>query len=165
MSIFDLFKRSNKQKPVKRNFFNIQVGDVVTYDDRDYIVSQVLEYNEGGYKWLDYQLVDGDDELWLGVDDDDGLELSIYEEIDLALNDLPKEISYNGEVFYREEKSRAKAVNRSDYTDTKYVDVEYADYENEGGTKYLSVEKWNSEIEVSLGYPIKQYEVKILPKD
>lgn len=165
MGIFDWFKsKPEAPKVVPRNFFNIQVGDVITYDEIDYVVKQVYEYNENGYRWMDYHLVDGNEEIWLGVDDDDGIELSVYKEVLWEDNTFPKKIVHQGVTYYLEEHGTARVVNKSDYTDTKVVPVEYADYEDEAGEKYLSLERWGQDFEASVGYSIKQHHVKIFPK-
>ncbi|WP_026487129.1 DUF4178 domain-containing protein [Caldanaerobius polysaccharolyticus] len=164
MGFFDFFKPKKQVKVRKRNFFNIQVGDIVTYDDIDYIVQQVLEYVEDGYRWYDYQIVDNDRSLWLGVDDDDGVKLAIYEEVyDLNVDGFPRTVSYKGIEYKRVEMGDAHVVARSDYAGDRVVNVRYADYVSVDGKKYLSLEEWNNEYEASIGYPIKQFQIKILP--
>lgn len=165
MGIFDWFKsKPEAPKVVPRNFFNIQVGDVICYDEVDYVVKQVYEYNENGYRWMDYHLVDGNNEIWLGVDDDDGVALSMYNEVLWEDSSFPKKVVHQGVTYYLEEHGTARVINKSDYTDTKVVPVEYADYENESGDKYLSLERWGQDFEASIGYSIKPHHVKIFPK-
>lgn len=165
MGFFDLFKPKPRHRAPQRNLFTIQIGDVVSYDERDYIVQQVLTYNEGGYQWFDYQLVDGNDEIWLGVDDDDGIEVGVYREIDLDLEEpIPRQVSHEGLTFKLEEKGSAQVVSRTEYAGNRPVNVYYWDFESTDGDKYLSVEKWGNEIEASVGYSVKPYEIKIFPK-
>lgn len=165
MGLFDFLKPKQEQpKIVPRNFFNIQVGDVVTYDEIDYMVKQVYEYNEGGYKWMDYHLVDNENDIWFGVDDDDGVELSMYHKVPWEDESFPKKVVHDGVTYYKEEHSTARVINKSDYTDTKAVQVEYADYENEAGNKYLSLERWADDFEASVGFSIKPHHIKIYPK-
>ncbi|MGE5576706.1 MAG: DUF4178 domain-containing protein, partial [Syntrophothermus sp.] len=66
MGLLDLFRKKEPRPVVERTPLNIQVGDVVSYDGADYLVKQRLAYYDGGYEWFDYQLVDGDKEIWLG---------------------------------------------------------------------------------------------------
>lgn len=162
-----LFGTQKPKRAPTRNFFNIQDGDVVSYDGVDYIVQQVLAYDEGGWRWYDYQLVDGDKEIWLGVEDDDGLCLSIYEEIPWEETQNPgKRATAQGREFLLEESGSASVTITSSYQGSRGLKVQYWDYENDddGPETYLSVERWGNEIEASIGRPVKQYLVKIYPK-
>ena len=37
--------------PEQRTLFNLQVGDVVQRDLRDWIVESILEFNQSGFQW------------------------------------------------------------------------------------------------------------------
>jgi hypothetical protein len=163
-----LFGSPKPKRAPTRNFFNIQVGDVVSYDGVDYIVQQVLAYDdEEGWRWFDYQLVDGDREIWLGVEDDDGLSLCIYKEIPWeATQDPGKRVIAQGREFRLGESGSASVTITTSYQGARSLKVRYWDYQNDddGEETYLSVERWGNETEASIGRPVKQYLVKIYPR-
>ena len=51
-------KKVDKAEPKERNALNIQIGDIITYDLKDYEVVGKLTYRDGGYEWLSYQLLE-----------------------------------------------------------------------------------------------------------
>lgn len=165
MSFFDkLFgKKESKPKIQKRNPFNLQVNDVVSYDLEDYIVIGKMVYNDSNYEWFAYQLDSGDKRIWLSSEDDDELILGIYESTDLRLTSVPNEISYKGQTFYLEEHGKARITTADGRVGAKVGQiVEYWDFESDEGD-FLSVEKWSNEIEVSYGYEVKERELEYLP--
>ncbi|AZR74562.1 hypothetical protein BBF96_14900 [Anoxybacter fermentans] len=152
-----------KSKIQKRNPFNLQVGDVVSYDLEDYIVIGKLVYNDSSYEWYAYQLDSGSKRIWLASEDDDEIILGIYESTDLRLTNVPNEIEYKGQIFYLEEHGKATITTADGRVGAKTGQVmEYWDFESDNGD-FLSVEKWGNEIEVSYGYPIDEHELEFLP--
>ncbi len=51
--------------------FTLQLGDVVQYDNIDWIIEDKLTYNDSGWEWLEYLLQDGDRIGFLSIEDDD----------------------------------------------------------------------------------------------
>ena len=166
MGFFDkLFGNSSKQpRIIKRNPFNLQVRDVVSHDLDDYVIVGKLVYDDSSYRWTCYQMDNADKRVWLAAEDDDELLLGIYEEIDMHLTTVPKEITYNGETFYCEEHGKATIVVADGQVGARTGQVmEYWDFESDEGN-YLSVEKWSNDIEVSYGFPVGEHELKFLPR-
>ena len=50
------------------SIFDMQIGDIVQYLGRDWVVEGKLIYQEGGFSWLEYMLQDGNDIRWLSVE-------------------------------------------------------------------------------------------------
>lgn len=152
-----------------RTLLNIQVNDIVSHFTRDYLVEGKMTYNDDGDEWYTYMLVDGDDTVWLSVEEDDRLEASLYRDVsDLSFSSRPPEhVEYDGARFELEEWGRAK-VSRVGQTGDKKggtLSVTYYDYEAPGG-RYLSVEQWGEgEFEVSVGESVRPNELEILPGD
>ena len=166
MSFFSkLFGKSeNVPKPVEeRTMFNLQLDDIVTYDLEDYKVVGKISYDDHGFKWHAYQLDSVSGTIWLSVELDDELYLGMYKKAKLKLQEpIPKKIEYDGNVYYLDESGSARvtAIGRSQ--NVNGMTCGYYDYCDEEEEKYLSVEKWGSEIEVSTGYDIEEYELKII---
>ena len=163
-----LSKKSQKALPKgPRNLLNLQVNDIVSHFMTDYMVEGKLIYSEDGDEWYDYMLVDGDKTVWLSVEDDDRLEVSLFHEIDdLNFTSKPPEfITYQGLKYELEEWGKAR-VTRVGQTGTKQgMSCKYFEYEAPGG-KYMSIEQWGEgSFEVSIGEDIRPNELEILPGD
>jgi hypothetical protein len=165
MGIFSrLFKRK-ETKPIveERNFFNIKINDIITYDLEDYQVVGKLDYNNHGYKWYAYQLQGDHKTIWLSVEMDDELELGIYEATKLKLTEpIPKELEVEGVTYYLDEQGTARVQGEGRGQNVNGQEVRYYDFCDEEEEQFLSVEIWGSEIEVSKGYEIDGYEIKII---
>ncbi len=171
---FGLDKES--EKPRERTPQTIQVGDVVSFGDEDYVVEQRIEYHgDGGDIWWDFLLVSPTDKCWLGVVEDEGLELTVYHNIPfLPTMPPPTSIEYKGEEFHRSEYGFADAIITKKSKVTTTGRVEYWDYVSES-EKALCIERWGinevradqsqmtGSIQSSLGSMIQPYQITIYP--
>lgn len=166
MSFFSrLFGNKNKSEPPveERNMFNLQTDDIVTYDLEDYKIVGKISYDDHGFKWHAYQLEGMSKTIWLSVEMDDELYLGMYEKIKLKLHDpIPKKIEYEGITYHLEESGNARVTGIGRNQNINGMVCQYYDYCDEEEENFLSIEKWGSEIEVSRGYEIEQYELKII---
>ncbi|KKB39795.1 DUF4178 domain-containing protein [Bacillus thermotolerans] len=165
MGFFDrLFNRQKETPKVeKRTVSNLRIGDIVTYDLQDYQVVGKLRYNDSGFVWDAYQLQGETGVLWLGVEMDDELELGMYRTVKLPLNEpIPKQVTHDGRKYRLEEHGTAYVKGEGRSQNVHGKEVKYFDFEDESGEHFLSVEVWGSEVEVSYGYTIEEYELKIL---
>jgi len=154
----------------------LQVGDVVSFGDEDYVVEQRIEYHgDGGDIWWDFLLVSPNDKCWLGVVEDEGLELTVYHAIPFHPEMPPANpLSYNGEQFHRAEYGFADAIIKKKSRLTTSGRVEYWDYESESG-KQLCIERWGvneikedqsqmtGTIQSYIGEIIKPHQIRIFP--
>lgn len=159
-----LFKKKQAPSEIKeRSVMNIQVDDIVSYDLVDYQVVGKLTYNDHGYTWTAYQLIDQQQTIWLSVEMDDELELGIYERAKIKLDEpLPDKIEYEGKTYFIDEKGQAFVKGEGRGQNVNGAEVRYFDYCDEEEEEFLSVEIWGSEIEVSKGYEIDDFEIKII---
>ncbi|WP_106496905.1 DUF4178 domain-containing protein [Lentibacillus sp. Marseille-P4043] len=156
-------KKQTKPAPKERTVLSIQIGDIVTYDLRDYEVVGKITYRDGGYEWFGYQLLEGHDTIWLSAEMDDELEVGMYKKIQLPVSKpYPKELVYDNKRYYLEERGTARVVGEGRSANLRGTETDYADYSDEDEEHFLSLESWGTEIEVSYGYPIESYELKIL---
>lgn len=145
------------------NVNNLRIGDIVTFFGTDYVVEGCIHYDDSGWVWVCYMLVDGDNVRWLAVEFDDQLEVSLWQEIDLVLPPTPPHtIDYDGERFTLTESGRASATQSGQTGLRSGLSVEYFEYKG-SGERYLSVEKWGMETEVSVGQDVNPYSLEILP--
>jgi len=142
----------------------LKVGDVVNYDAHDFIVEGTLRFNQGGFRWDEHRLVDGPDSLWLSVEDDEGLEIVVWERLrGAALEPGEGELEHGGVTFELDERGRA------DYTSEGVTGAggggkaEFADYAK--GDQRLSFERYGADggWEISLGRVISEHVLDIYP--
>ena len=63
-----------ENKNAERSVTNLHLGDIVTHFGVDYVVEGRIDYNDSGWPWTCYMLVDGDNVRWLAVEMDDTVE-------------------------------------------------------------------------------------------
>ncbi|HET7626805.1 MAG TPA: DUF4178 domain-containing protein [Bacillales bacterium] len=156
-------KKEERQGPIKRDLFHIQVGDIVEYDLADYQVVGKLTYHDGGYEWLEYQLQGDRGSRWLSVEMDDELELAVYERIKHKISEpIPDCLVIDGVSYQRSEYGTARVRGEGRGKNVSGEEVRYFDYSDEDEERLLSVEIWGGEVEVSRGKPIEDFEIKII---
>ena len=153
-------------RSVKRTLLNLQVGDIVQYDLLDYYVVGLIIYNDRGYKWSAYQMEAEGKRIWLAVEQDDALEVGIYEPVKLDMGDklpLPDKISYKGKTFYLDEEGEAAIVEvMGEAGAAAGQRIKYWEYEDESEDYALSIEQWGGDLEVSYGYYVHPREFNII---
>jgi len=165
MSFFKkLFGTKDQAREVKeRSVLTIEVGDIVTYDLEDYQVVGKLTYHDHGFEWIAYQLQGTNKTIWLSAEMDDELYLGIYEKIPLKVKEpLPQELTYDGVKYFLDESGIARIVGEGRGKNVDSLNCKYFDYCDEEEEHFLSVEVWGSEVEVSYGFEIEEYEIKII---
>lgn len=159
-----LFKKPEEKKPVEeRNFFNLKIGDILTYDLEDYQVAGKLTFNDGGYQWYEYHL-QGDNKMrWLSVEMDDELELSVYKKVSKKLSEpIPDKLEIDGITYELDEKGTARVQGEGRGKNVSGQEVRYFDFCDESEEQLVSVEIWGGDIEVSKGEAVDDFEITIL---
>ena len=160
--------KSKKLPPLEKNLFNLDIGDIVQHDGIDWFVEGKLIYNAGSYNWFEYLLRDDDNILWLSIEEDDYVEVSLLRESDLTINlsngKPPKAITYQ-DTNYKQTDSGTATINRLGNTlNREGQSCKYFDYKG-AGDRRLSVEIWDGEIEVTVGNKINPRMLNFLPGD
>ena len=145
--------------------FTLQLGDIVQYNNIDWVIEDKLIYNEDGWEWFDYLLQDGDRIGFLSVDDDDTLEVSFTETIkDCPVeNPPPGQITYRQKVYNKDESGTAQ-MKRARKPERPAESCQSYDYTGPGDA-ILSVEVWSGQTEVSVGETVRPYQLTFLPGD
>lgn len=162
------FQGSSQQLAARdeRALTALRLNDIVVYYDNDFSVEGRIIYRQGGWEWYSFMLEDNGKKLWLSVEDDEGLELSIWKEIPNfgVSSPPPSTLEYEGERFKLDE--RGKAMTQSVGRTGRAVEcpVEYFDYQSASG-KLLSVEDWDGDIELSVGIELIESELNVFPGD
>lgn len=168
MGVFGLWGKSRREpaKPVSPpSPLALNVGDIVLYDDSDWIIQQKLTYRQGGYTWYDYQLVDVDRKCWLSAEDDDGLFTAVYNDVRCDIpNPPPRTLDVEGHTFHLDEAGECDVRVESEFSAPTTVHVKYWDYEAEDG-QLLSIEAWEGDWDASIGREVSPAELDLLPRE
>ena len=161
------FARSKaKLSPSQRNVFNLEIGDIVQYDGVDWFVEGKLIYNTDSYNWFEYLLRDNDDILWLSVEEDDIVEVSVLKEVDIPeINSSPpKAIAYQDIEYRLADSGTATALRLGNTLNRQAQKFQYYDYKSSSFHR-MSVEIWNGQPEITVGRKINPRMLNFLPGD
>jgi hypothetical protein len=177
--------RQRRRPALRRSptLFDLELGDLVQFDGRDWFVENRLQYNEDDFCWLEYLLRDGSSQGWLSVEEDDWLELSWFEACPTTeplprigwLQEFPQQLSWQGRDYHLQGQGKARLESSLRVTAQPQETCRYGDYAAEDGG-LLALELWpqgrgqgpNSnagELELSLGRRLEPASVAVLPGD
>ena len=171
--IFDRLFGHAQHPAAQRTAQTLRVGDAVSYLDEDFTVEQRHElHGDGGDIWWTFLIQSPERRLWLDVDEDQGLTLTVYEpsaqHVTLPIVDT---LTVNGKAFHQDEHGFANDVvtRRSGESGER---VEYWYLASDDGDQMVVRRLGDNEIttdpalqtgtmEVGIGKEIKTYELKI----
>ncbi len=169
--MFNFFKKKKEPDydPLNVQITDLNVGFIFDYDLSQWEVKEAYTYDWGdNFFTKEYKISDGEKTLFLSVEEDDELDLSISEKIRLSSLDEdieheitnhdrpPKTIHYNGVLFKREEESPGYFNDGGE----DWVEMISWDYYNDDESKVLTIEQWGDRtFEASLGKTIESYEI------
>lgn len=179
MGLFDFFKKKEEEPHYDSTDIRVQdldVGFVFDYDLSTWEVKSIYEYDWGdNYFTREYKISNGEKTVFLALEEDDELILSICEKIKIrALGDAvaeqiisdqkpPTSFDYNGKRYLLEEEAPGyfHDIGRGD----SWEEFISWDYEDQAGETLVTIEQWGEkEFEASAGYYIDEFEISnILP--
>jgi hypothetical protein len=178
--IFNKFfkkKDSGTGPDLNRSVFDLEKGYVFEYDMRTWEVKESYEYDWGGERFSkEYKISDGSQSLYLSVETDDELELTLAEKVKVRkvqqdlpqlIKDgkLPDSINFREKVYFLEEESPGyfKELNEPD---TEWEEFIAWDYYTMDEKHILTLERWGEHsFDASFGKHIEEYEISnILPR-
>lgn len=180
MGLFDFFNKKEEKPsydPTNLKITDLNKGFVFEYDLKNWLVEEAYEYDWGDNCYSrEFKISDGAESLFLSVEDDDELYLSVSKKIKIRTIDEdlpetieekerpPKKIEYQGIKFYLEEESAGYFKNLAD-PDSKGDQVISWEYYDEDEQYILTIEQWGEfDFEASFGTVIKEIEISgILP--
>lgn len=151
---------ADDQRALHGDVRRLTPGDVVNYEGTDFIVDRTMRFDEEGFEWVEHLLEDAVSgrKLWLSVEDDDGLEVAVFERVTGAdLTPDAAEVTLAGTTYRRDEQGRASyRVERVGDAPAESGTVEYADYA--AGEQLLAFERYGTgSWEVSTGRRISEH--------
>jgi len=179
MGLFkNLFSKKEEEPHYDSTDIRIQdldVGFVFEYDLSTWEVQAAYEYDWGdNFFTQEYKISDGSKTLFLSVEEDDEIELSVSNKIKVrelgVLEELmnnqkpPTKIVYEDTEYLMEEESPGYFHDCSDDEDSweEFIAWDFAD---KSGEKIITIEQWEEkEFEASFGHVIQEHEISnILP--
>lgn len=181
MGLFDLF---GKKKESSYDATNIKITDIdknfiFEYDLKTWQVLEVYIYDWGNNDFSkEYKVSDGNETLFLSVEEDDELEICLSEKLKIrALDDdipeyiernekPPRRINYKGKSFLLDDESPGYFKNADD-DDNAWAEFIVWDYYDENDEYTISIEQWDANsFEASFGKIIKDFEISnIIPAE
>ena len=142
----------------------LKVGDVVNYEGGDYIVEGTLRFDQGGFRWDEHRLVDGPKSLWLSVEDDEGLEIVVWQRLrGAALEPGPGTLEHGGVTYELDERGHADFTSEGTTGAPGGGKADFVDYAN--GDERLAFEHYGKDggWEISAGRVISEHTLDIYP--
>lgn len=143
---------------------SLKLGDVVNHDGADWIVEGTIRLVQDGFTWQEHRLVDGERSLWLSVEDDEGLEVVVWERApETGLEPGAGQLSHDGVSYELEERGKADFTAEGSTATATSGRAEFVDYA--AGDKRLSFERYGEDAawEVGLGVVISEHALDIYP--
>ncbi|OYT10872.1 MAG: hypothetical protein B6I18_06835 [Bacteroidetes bacterium 4572_112] len=180
MGLFSMFKKKDEPSydPSNITVSDLAQGFVFEYNMTTWEVKEEYEYDWGeNFFSKEYKISNGEETLFLSVEEDDELNLMMTKKIKLRkidtdvadsimkFNEAPREIMYEGKKYFLEKESpgyfRDISNDASDWDE--FISWDYYDDSEE---LYICVEQWDEkEFEAAAGFTIKEFEISnILPK-
>lgn len=142
----------------------IKVGDVVAHEGRDFLVRGTLAFDQDGFVWQEHHLDDTITRRWLSVEDDEELELCLWESVNAPeLQPGANELVHDGVTYRKDEQGRAMFTATGSTGTAPAGTAEFVDYE--AGAKRLSFERFGTEgdWEIGVGEVVNERTLDIYP--
>lgn len=157
----------DEQRALHGDVRKLAPGDAVAYEGTDFLVDRTLHLEDGGFTWKEHMLSDAVSgrKLWLSVEDDDGLEVAVWERLAGAdLDPGAASVTHDGVTYRREERGTAHfRVEQTGGATSESGTMEYADYA--AGEQLLAFERYGSgSWEVSTGRTISEHVLDVYPR-
>ena len=142
----------------------LKVGDVVAVEGRDWVVRGTLHFDQDGFTWQEHHLDDTTTRRWLSVEDDEELEICLWEAfVAPELTPGGAEIEHDGVRWKRDEHGHARYRAEGTTGTPATGEAEYYDYTGDG-SKRLSFERYgNGSWEVARGEVLNERSLDIYP--
>lgn len=142
----------------------LKAGDIVEIRGLSYTVRGTLRLSEGGWGWAEHLLDDAKGtQVWLAIEEDPDLELTLWTPVDDAGEPGAKHIEFGGRGYEREESGSATFRSEATTGLAEQGTVRYQDYEADDGA-LLGFESYgDSGWEAATGEELSRYDVRIYP--
>ena len=176
----DFFKKKQSPDPdplADLTLSNLKIGYFLDWDLKTWEVTSCHYYDWGaGDRTTEWQLTSSDDTVYLEREADDDVFWYVSRKISLnklgqdvkahilAHEDPPEEIVFEDVTYTLEDSGGGKFFKDGAGSGSELIKW---DYEDDAGTKFLSIEQWGeNSFEASAGFEVQEYQFSnILPRD
>jgi hypothetical protein len=155
---------SAPQPPAPSGVRTLKIGDVVNLDGADFIVEGTLRLEQDGFRWEEHRLVDGERSRWLSVEDDEGLEVVVWERARAGdVEPGAQQISHEGVDYELLERGSASFTAEGSTATAPSGRAEYVEYG--AGERRLAFERFGDDAgwELGTGTVISEHALDIYP--
>ena len=155
---------SAPQGPAPSGVRTLKLGDVVNFDDGDFIVEGTLRMEQDGFRWEEHRLVDGERSRWLSVEDDEGLEVAIWNRAPaVELRPGADRLAHEGVDYELDERGHANFTAEGSTGTAPSGRMEYVEYT--AGDRLLAFERYGGDAgwELGTGEVISEHALDIYP--
>lgn len=180
MGLFDRFKKKEEPSydPTNMSVRDLDKGFVFEYDMKTWVVNEVYEYDWGNnFFTREYKIDNGEEQLFLSIEEDDELEISISKKIKIRAIDEdlpeqivnterpPKKLHYDGKTFLLENESPGFFHDMANSDKDAWDEFISWSYYDDSEKFILCIEQWEErEFESSYGVFVEDYEISnIIP--
>lgn len=141
----------------------IKVGDILTIAGADFVVRGTLRFDQAGFVWQEHFIDDVHNRRWLSVEDDEGLELCLWERHAPGVGEPGgPEMAVDGVAYRLTEHGTADFTSEGTTGVAPSGRAEYFDYA--AGDRRLTFERFGADSwEVSTGTVLGRRDVQVLP--
>ncbi len=177
---FNLFKNKKKTNydPLYIQVTDLKKGFVFEYDLKEWQVDAEYTYDWGNNEFSkEFKISSGDDMKFLSVEEDDEIEVILFEKIRLSKikeniqdeiagnNKPPDTITFQQHKYFFE--NECPGYFKEEGSRKEWMELISWDYYNEAGDKIITIEQWGErEFEASFGKLLKSFEISnIIPAE
>jgi len=174
MGIFDFFKKKDEEPsydPTNLKLTDLNVGFIVEYDLQNWEVKKAFEYDWGNnYFTKEFQLFDGKDYVYLSVDDNTEMNLTVTKSIKvrhieeglpeyiLSRETAPSKLNYEGITYFLNEDSAGYCKELS-ADENSWAELINWDFYDKSEESVLSITQWGEkEFEANIGKVVKEFQ-------
>jgi hypothetical protein len=142
---------------------SLEIGDIVTYNMKDFEVTGKITYRDGRHQLFHYLLFDDSEGKILTASMDEEMKLGIFQRVLPAHHQsFPSHIKYENVMFYKAREASARMLGYGSYSRLHGILAKVAEYRDAAGKSLLQLEAWGTEQKMMIGYPIEPFELKII---
>ncbi len=169
------FGKKEEQPKQPKGITEIQVGDIVDYYMKSWEVQEEGEYDWGNNEISkEFKLNAGNEVLFLTIDEDDEVEISVFQKINWGViegnlrssinqeNEPPKKLVKDSVEYSLTETGMARYRNMT--KGGGWSSFAYWDYEDETEDKIIGIESWDGDFEIHAGEYVEPFEFSVFRK-
>lgn len=146
-----------------KDVFDLEKGDFLSIYNRDYVVEEIYKIGAGEAAALNCLLRDGREERWFAARRAAGTLFYFGEKMDLEHFDPESPLEFEDGIYHMVASKQGRAVAVSNMGYPRYVNMEYYDYRESGGEKFIFIQRREGESLIFEGEPVISSALVVFP--